>query len=152
MIKAVTDNSEVIKLWSEAFGDSKEEILFFIDNVNDSECIGYYFNNELASMLFLIKCRLNGVDSRYIYAACTLNKYRSKGFMTKLIDYCKEKYDCLCLIPASDGLISYYSERGINNIAEIRDIKFNQSNEIKEYLFEGYKLTEPKALYYQGGK
>lgn len=155
MIKITYDKDEIIPLWQEAFGDTENEINFFIDNCRHAKCLAYYINNEIASMLYLVNCKLDGNNALYIYAACTAEKYRGQGIMTKLIEYCIKQYSkqyLICLIPASDTLVDYYSERKICNKADIASLVFNESEEICEYLFEGYKLTDPKALYYKEEK
>ena len=152
MIKKVTDPNDIIEVWQEAFGDSKEEILFFVNNVKNADCIGYYIEGKIASLMYLVECKAEGIKSNYIYAACTLNKYRGRGYMTKIIEYAKEKYDSVCLIPASDSLVDYYSDRGLDIKISINSIQFNQEAEIEEYLFEGYKLSEPCALFFRGEK
>lgn len=145
MIKFTANQSDIIKCWQEAFGDLYEDILFFVNNVKDSNCLAFYDNDEIASMLYLVKCNLG----YYIYAASTLNRYRSCGYMTELLNYCKNNYDSLCLIPADEGLIKYYTDRGFKIQNAIDDLKFNQIDEIEEYLFEGCSLSQPIVLTYR---
>jgi hypothetical protein len=97
-------------------------------------------------MMYLVDCTADGVKLSYIYAACTAERYKNKGLMTSLIDYCHENGIKVCLIPASDSLIDYYSNRGIDKKITIESIHFNQLNGIEEYLFEGYDLSSPTAL------
>lgn len=145
MIRFIDNQNDIIKCWQEAFGDSKEDILFFINNVKDSKCLALYNEEKIASMLYLVKCNLG----YYIYAACTLNRYRSCGYMTELLNFCKNKFDRLCLIPANEGLIEYYRKRGFENETEIDNLKFNQIKEIDEYLFDGCNLEQPIVLIYR---
>lgn len=81
MVNFVTDKNKIIELWQEAFGDSRGEILYFTDNLKNGKCIGISEVDELASMLFLVKCNFGS----YIYAACTRKKYRGGGYMTQLL-------------------------------------------------------------------
>ncbi len=150
MIKRVNNREHMIPLWKEAFGDTAEDIVFFLDFANNYKCVGYYEKEALASMLFLLDCGIDGKRYHYIYAACTSSEFTGNGYMTKLLQFCKENYRPLCLIPASDGLEIYYKNRGFDKSAGIETLEFNQIDEIKEYLFEGYELTEPKALIYEG--
>ena len=143
MIKTVENKEDIIRLWKEAFGDSEEDILFFLDNAN-YESLGCFENEKLVSMLFLIGSSLG----EYIYAACTDKKMQGKGYMSELLNYCKDNYSSLCLIPASDSLEKYYFDRGFKSWCSIEELSFSESDEICEYLFEGYKLTEPKVLRY----
>lgn len=149
MVNRINDREKIISLWQSSFGDSVEDIAFFLDNAH-YECIGITDNGILISMLFLIECSLQGENAKYIYAACTDKEYRKSGIMTELIDYCKSNYSFLCLIPADDSLIDYYLKRGFDGSVSIDSLKFNQSEEICEYLFEGYELTNPQVMYYKG--
>ena len=149
MTKRVTDREKIVPLWQEAFGDSAENIEFFLDNARACKCFGCFDGERLVSMLFLVECTLYSQKAQYIYAACTEEESKGKGFMTELLSFVKNNVKRLCLIPADDGLVNYYSARGFDKKAGIDAISFNQTDEIKEYLFEGYSLTEPAALYYE---
>lgn len=146
MIKFTENKNDIIKLWQEAFGDSEEDILFFINNVKNAKCLAYYDNNSIASMLYLV----DSSKGKYVYAACTLKEYRGKGYMSDLLSYCKNQFDAVCLIPANEGLIEYYKNRGLNIELDIKEIKFNETDEIVEYLFEGCELSNPIVLMYKG--
>lgn len=149
MIKVTTNNNDIISLWQEAFGDTESDIQFFIDNLRNGECIALY-DDEIQSMLYLVDCTVNNERCKYIYAACTSKKHRSNGAMTKLLEWCRERYKAICLIPANEGLIDYYNKREFNKILDISDIQFDEIDEIKEYLFEGCELDKPFALLYKG--
>ncbi len=59
------DISGIISLWSESFGDSEEEIMFFIKNKYIPEnTLVAELNGEIASVLFLLdgKMCIKGVD------------------------------------------------------------------------------------------
>ena len=146
MIKYCDNSEHIVQLWSEAFGDSREEIEFFISEVSNAKCLMCYIDGEPASMMHLVDCVVNGEKLSYIYAACTADKYKRKGLMTSLIEYCMSSGIKVCLIPANDSLIDYYSKRGIDKKIEINSIVFEQSEDILEYLFDGYNLSEPTAL------
>ena len=138
MIRFSDNSSEIVPLWQQAFGDSADEIMFFIENVKDAKCLMYYADGKPASMIYLVKCVADGDDAYYVYAACTAKGHESKGYMTKLIDYCFDEGYTVCLIPASDSLVEFYSRRGISRSIPIESIAFSQSEEIIEYLLEGY--------------
>lgn len=151
-IKIADNDMQIYDLWSEAFGDTNEDIKFFLENCKHKTCVGYYKNSQLLSMLFLVDCAVNGIKSKYIYAACTLKSARTLGLMTKILDYCKSNHNSICLIPANDALIEYYDKREFLQKIPISDICFSETEEIKEYLLEGYSLSEPCALMYKGDK
>lgn len=148
MVKIVNSKNDIIKLWNEAFGDSEEDITLFINNVRDAICLGYYDNNNLKSMMYLVNCSLG----KYIYVACTLKKHNGKGYMTRLLDYCKSNYNNVCLIPANESLIDFYKKRGFSIEESVNNLKFNQIDIINEYLFDGCSLKKPIVLVYKGEK
>lgn len=147
MIKVIDDAEKIVPIWAEAFGDSREDIVFFCENVKDAQCIAYYEGDTVVGMLFLIKCKLSGNNSFYIYAASTLKAFRNKGYMSKLLEYCIDKYGNVCLIPADEKLVEYYKKRGFLYTYSVENLKFNQCKAlINEYLFEGCSLNNPIVL------
>lgn len=151
MIKITDDVKQVIKVWQQAFGDSEEDILFFDENCKNKECLGYYKDGRLVSLLYLVDCVCDGENSKYIFAACTLKEMQGKGYMSCLLDYCKKNTGGFCLIPADDKLVKFYYDRGLTDKTEIYNISFNENEEIKEYLFEGCSLEQPFLMKYTGG-
>ncbi len=147
IIETADYNDEIIALWQQAFGDSREDIIFFLENAKNISCLCCY-EKSLCSMLFLVDCKVKGVDFKYIYAACTAERARKRGCMSRLLAYCQEKYYNLILIPADKALINYYLKRKFKHKIDIKDILFNECDEIKEYLFEGCSLENPFALAY----
>lgn len=138
-------------LWQQAFGDSQEDIDFFVNNCKNLKCIGVLNEyNDVVSMLFVIKCKVKNENFNYIYAACTNKSYRGSGLMTKLLDACKLKYKNLILIPANSDLVEFYTKREFTFKVELNQIIFDETEEIKEYLFDGCCLQHPFALYYKG--
>lgn len=152
MIKQCTNTEDIISLWSEIFGDTREEIEFFINNIQHAICLGYYLDNELASMLFLVDCNIKMYSAKYIYAASTKKCYEGLGYMTELIKYCKKDECLICLIPANDDLINFYKARGFISKTGIEHISFDENERITEYLLEGYHLTEPQVMIYERSK
>lgn len=128
MIRFATNNdiSGIISLWQEAFGDSAEEIKFFLDNKFKPEnTLVYEECGEIASMLFLLEgeMRISGRDypSYYLYAACTAIKYRGRRIMSALLKAAKKTASnrnvrYICLLPAEDSLYNYYARFGYRAI------------------------------------
>lgn len=143
---------QVYALWQEAFGDSKDEIAFFLDNCKNFKLLCSYCCGELASMLFLVDCKVSNIECKYIYAACTLGKYKKFGLMTELLDKCREEYDVIVLIPASENLVKFYEKRGFKTRLDLDCLAFEQSEEIKEYLISGCSLVKPYLLCYRKGE
>ncbi len=150
-IKTVAENDEqVILLWQEAFADSREDILYFLDNCKHKSIIGCFKDECLVSMLVFVDCKVYGERYKYIYAACTKASYRKSGLMTRLIDFTKTLSDRIVLIPADEQLVDYYKHREFDNKVPIHSIKFNEIDSIKKYLLEGCMLKEPFAICYVG--
>lgn len=143
-------NDKIITLWQQAFGDKREDVIFFLKNAKNISCLCLYDNGNLCSMLFFVDCKVNDEDYKYIYAACTDNNFRSSGYMSQLLKYSQDNYKRILLIPADYSLVDYYSKRSFNHKADINNIIFNECDEIKEYLFEGCSLETPFALAYIG--
>lgn len=151
MIKITNNIDDIVPLWSEAFGDSREDIVFFIDNIKNGVCLAEFQNDKAVSMLYLVDCCLNSKQAHYIYAACTDSKSRKKGYMAGLIKYCIDNYDRVCLIPADEHLVNYYNKQGFVFMHPVDDLKFNECRElIDEYLYAGCSLDSPVVLANKG--
>lgn len=151
MIKITNNIDDIVPLWSEAFGDSREDIVFFIDNIRNGVCLAEFQNDKAVSMLYLVDCCLNSKQAHYIYAACTDSKSRKKGYMAGLIKYCIDNYDRVCLIPADEHLVNYYNKQGLVFMHPVDDLKFNECRElIDEYLYAGCSLDNPVVLANKG--
>lgn len=145
------DDEGIIKLWREAFRDSREDIEFFLDSCEYKSILCCYNDNEqLCSMLFLVDAAVGDERYKYIYAACTLKEYQQLGLMTELLDFAKCNYPKILLIPADNQLAEYYRKRDFTNQIDINNISFFEIEDIEEYLFEGCALSEPYALAYIG--
>lgn len=154
MVSIVETNSydkSIFLLWKEAFGDTEEDIQFFIDNCKYKSVLTLSDNNVLHSMLFLVDADVNDTKYKYVYAACTSKQSRGMGYMSALLRYAVNSYNNVLLIPADDNLVRYYKKRNFNKVIEIDNIEFNECSEIKEYLFEGCSLEKPFALAFVKG-
>lgn len=151
-IRFTQSRKQIISLWSNVFKDSEEDIVFFLDNCKKYKCLGLFEDEKLASMLFLVECSYCNKDGYYVYAVATDEDYRKKGYSTSLLNYAKGlNKDFLWLIPAKDGLISFYQKRGFSvrlysDCDYENSVCFNQSEEIKEYLYEGCSLEHPVGM------
>lgn len=120
------DINGIIALWNEAFGDSENEIRFFLNRKYIAEnTLVVEENGEIASMLFLLEGNMciKGVDypSYYLYAACTLREYRGRGFMAMLLDEAKRiadsrNIDFICLMPGEKSLYGFYEKFGYKTV------------------------------------
>lgn len=154
MIKLTDDREQIISLWSAVFGDSREDIEFFLDECKNYSCLGLFVDGALASMLFLVDCKYAEYNGQYVYAVCTAEEHRKKGYSSSLIrDAKKQMSDFLWLIPANDGLFDFYAKHGFETKLESsgefdNKIEFDESAEIIEYLYEGSDYEFPKGMIY----
>ena len=154
MIKITDDREQIISLWSAVFGDSREDIEFFLDECKNYSCLGFFVGETLASMLFLVDCKYSQYNGQYVYAVCTAEKYRKQGYSSSLISEAKKQMsDFLWLIPANDGLFEFYAKHDFETklFSEgnfENKIEFDESNEIIEYLYEGSDYEFPKGMIY----
>lgn len=146
------DSEQIINVWHNVFGDTKEEIMFFLNNCKNIKCLGLFVNGKLVSMLFLVDCKYGNLSGEYIYAVATLKEYRKNGYAAKLIEFAKEEMkDFLWLIPANLNLFDYYKKFGFDtklfsDKKYENYISFNESEEIKEYLYDGSDFDYPKGM------
>lgn len=140
MIK-FTDTTEyredVISLWNECFGDSREYIEFFLENCSH-ECIGFFENGSLLSMLFLLDGAIDKYILKYIYAACTARKFRGRGYMSEIMEYAKTYCgeigcDGIFLVPAEESLYSFYSRFGFESVFNRYDLSFKGGIQIENF-------------------
>ncbi len=135
------DVKGIVSLWNEAFGDAPEEIMFFIENkyLPDNTLVAEE-NNKIASVLFLLDGAMciNGIDypSYYLYAACTLNKYRGRGFMAKLLKEAEKiafsrKIDFICLMPGEKSLFDFYEKFGYKTVFSKKVVSIDVKPDIK---------------------
>lgn len=146
------DFKQIINVWEKVFGDSEEDILYFLNNCKNKKCIGAFIEGKLAAMLFLVDCKSGSLNGKYIYAVATLPEYRNNGLAAAII-YEAEKYknDFLWLIPANESLIAYYEKFGFKirlylNAEERSGICFDEESGIVDYLYEGCEMTEPIGM------
>lgn len=154
MIRITSDENQIINLWHNVFGDDENYVKFFLDECKNKLCLGYFIDDQLVSMLFLIDCNYQNYNGKYVYAVATDKKYRNKGYASILVNEAK-KYmnDFLWLIPAEESLFDYYSKLGFeiklySNSNYESQIIFNESNEIVNDLYEGSSFEFPKGMMY----
>ncbi len=120
------DINGIISVWYEAFGDSEDDIRFFLDRKYIPEnTVVYDDNGVIASVLFLLEGNMNikGTDypSYYLYAACTSKSSRGKGIMGKMLEYSKSLakgrgMEFICLRPGEKSLFDYYEKHGYKTV------------------------------------
>ena len=155
MIKFTNDTEQIIELWRSVFKeDSREDVLFFLNESKNAKCLGCYENKKLVSMLFLVDCSYADLNGKYVYAVCTNERFRNKGYSSSLINEAKRYMnDFLWLIPALDSLFRFYAKFGfktkLHSDKEYKNrIVFDENKEIIEYLYSGSDYTYPDGMVY----
>ncbi len=127
------------KLYMDAFHDDQEFTDLLFDRFFDSSCEYIYEDGEIISMLFAIDVTLDNLNGKYVYAVATNEKYRGKGYMSRLFQSVYDKYsndfDFLCLKPMSESLFDYYSRLGFER-------SFKKSQVILNECFSAVKLKK----------
>ncbi len=147
-----SDEKQIINIWHSVFGDSEDEILFFLQNCKNKKCLGVFEDDKLVSMLFLVDCKYSDLNGKYIYAVATLSEYRCRGFAGSLVKKAKHYAgDFLWLIPANGSLIDYYKKFGFeiklySDTEYENKIIFDENKDITEYLYEGCELKNPVGM------
>ncbi len=135
------DISGIVAVWKEAFGDSEKDIRFFLDfHYKPENTVIFDFDGEVASVLFLIDGDMHikgkNFPSYYLYAACTLKKFRGMGMMSEMLDFAKNlayqrnKF-FIALKPAEDSLYDYYFRFGYQSVFSKRIINFSRNDSLE---------------------
>lgn len=115
---------QITSLWNKSFGDPKSFVEDFFTAFDDEVTCCLLFDEtktKVLSMANLISCKLkinsNEFNIVYLYAMCTDEQSRGQGNGLKLLkeieDYCRDKgLDGIALLPAEDGLVSFYEKAG----------------------------------------
>lgn len=127
-----SDYENIIRIWNQAFGDSKEYIIKFLSMF----CEFVYVHNDDAIMT-LFPVTLNNKKGHYIYAVAVDKDKRNKGIGKKLLEFAKENMeDFLVLVPADKGLFDYYRKFGFvdnSSIGKYTEINTSLKISAKEY-------------------
>lgn len=147
MIKAYNDLNGIAEIWCEAFGDTFEDVKYFFENLKYGKCFAYIIDGKAVSLLFLVDCSIGDSTAKYIYAACTLKQFRGMGYMSRLLSYVCSLGSDVCLIPANERLVTYYKQRGFEEVRSVDELKFFENDVINnDYLIVGCSLKEPIVL------
>lgn len=121
-----SDIQGIISIWNEAFGDSENDILFFLNSRFIPEnTLVYECDGVIASILFLLEgdMHINEMNypSYYLYAACTLKSHRGRGYMAELLDASKKvaaerDKHFICLLPGNKTLYGFYAKFGYKSV------------------------------------
>lgn len=110
-------------IWQVCFSDTRQGTEFVFENIfPQSRCYGCFSEGICCAALYLIDGFVPAEDgvlykAHYLFGAGTLPEYRGLGIMSELIEYSlRESFKAgdkaSVLLPASDGLYSYYGGLG----------------------------------------
>ena len=117
-IKSVKETDT--ELWRRCFFDKKEDIEKASSALaSDSFCASITVDGRTASQFIGVESTLCGKRGIYIYALCTDECYRGKGYMKRLVElsfnYSKARgYEFLWLFPANEKLEEAYKKLGFS--------------------------------------
>jgi GNAT superfamily N-acetyltransferase len=117
-IKSTRDTDK--KLWEKCFFDTKEDIDKAVSALaSDSFCASITVDGRTASQFIGVESTLCDKRGIYIYALCTDESYRGKGYMKRLIrlsfEYARSLgYEFLWLFPANEKLEETYKGLGFS--------------------------------------
>lgn len=112
-------------IWKKCFFDTDEGTKFVFENIYPgSRCYCCFTDEICCASLYLIGGEIedkSGVfqNVHYLFGAATLPEYRKGGIMSSLIEYAlmdsfKDGDKASILLPANEGLYSYYERLGYN--------------------------------------
>lgn len=147
------DLNDIIVLWNEAFGDSEDDIKFFLDSRYIPEnAVVCETDGRIVSVLFLLDgmMHINGKDysSYYLYAACTSKDFRGKGIMSDMLGFAKSlsisrNKQFIILKPGEESLYGYYEKFGYKSVFTKKTIKINDNfNAVEEIKSENNFLSD----------
>lgn len=122
--------NEMKHLWKQVFHDSDQYISRIFNHWVDSDYSSVRTGpgGELIAMLCAHRfCFTGNMQGLYLHGLATRDDFRRQGIMTSLLYDCinqakESNLDFLFLIPADDGLRSYYSRFGFLDLAPRRFI------------------------------
>lgn len=155
------DVPRLLNLWLTCFPEKEEAAKLFFER-NLSFTHGYLAadGNRIVAALYLVDCSLCGLPAHYLCGAATMPDYRRRGIMTALIGSALAdaayRGDCYSvLLPADDGLYSYYAGLGYipNGVECVREFTTGESFSVqggseKSDLLQMQQCHKDKFLYW----
>lgn len=121
-------------LWSEAFGESEEDVDHFFNTAFSPERSRVaYENGEVLAALYVLDFSYKGKKSAYIYAVATAEKYRGRGICRTLIEdtheYLRERgYEFTVLKPGDESLFEFYRKLGYKDCGWVSELSVEASD------------------------
>ncbi len=144
--------NQLVSLWKTVFGDSEDYIRLLVPYLDNFDCYAVKENGKIVSAFYLLPSEIKVgsiiYKGGYLYAAATYEKYRKKGYMSCLIKEAinnkKNELDFISLVPASEGLYSYYGRFGFEPLMYtcITKIYCNGKNDaLEDVITDGEKVN-----------
>lgn len=145
--------SELVDLWSCAFGDEEKLIEKFFHLLPE---MGRGFvaiaGGKLIGMAYVLNFTVKDEVFGYLYALAVKEEYRGNGIGQMLVKHCLELYPRLCTFPANKNLYKWYDEKcGMkyrtycvyDRIESESAVEFKKAADSIEYLFgDGEKRND----------
>ena len=115
------------QLWSEVFGDTKQEIdNFFIKVYDPALAFTHTIDNQVVAMLHIVPLEKEREQIAYIYAVATKQQYRRQGIASTLLTSAlrtieQSKFHSAMLIPADQNSAKFYEKFGFKLTGELFD-------------------------------
>lgn len=115
---------DLVRLWKDVFGDSEEYIRLILPYLPFFDCYAVVEEGTVVSAFYLLPCEIKKGEKiykgRYLYAAATDKSSRKMGYMGSLINEAinelKSEIDFISLVPANEGLYTYYARFGFESV------------------------------------
>lgn len=121
-----TKQQKIAALWKACFNDTDDFIRFYFDKkYRDENALLYEENSEALAALQMLPYPMTWagttLNASYISGACTLDKARNRGIMTRLLGEAfrqmrQKGIDISFLIPAEPWLYGYYGKTGYSPV------------------------------------
>lgn len=118
------------ELWRQAFGDPPRFPRYFLNNCfSPRDCLVYRVGDEIAAAVYLLPASVlageKTLQAHYIFAAATLPRFRSRGYMSSLLAYAAiagaDRGDRFSVVlPADEKLYRFYGKFGYTSFFEAR--------------------------------
>lgn len=148
----MTDKEEIIRLWQQCFGDSRDYVEFFLENCPERNALFLYHEKDaVVGMMFLVPGMLvmsaDAVETEkyaalreeqkikyqekvyYLYALCVDENFRGRGIAEELLefakDFARQENAEVCLVPSTEKLRRYYAKRGFIDVFACAEQEFD---------------------------
>jgi len=115
---------QLLDLWQEAFGESKEEVLpFFREIFPLCRCFCVVEEGKILAVVYalpqVLRMGQRELPMAYFYAIATAKSHRGRGLASRLIAFAEEEMRNegmagILLVPASESLFKFYEKLGFS--------------------------------------